>query len=158
MPRRVIANEDIAGRATISNAITDCWGLMRATEQRWDDHFVLKCLGKRNCTQNTVWELQGGEEDCYWGIKEAKDDQTPRQRKRLRDKVIRCLSASSEPLTAKEIAGLVQSQYEYVRRCCKDLFVRGMVSLHSMNNGGMGRPKWAYSMLGDFSTFTPPGQ
>lgn len=157
MPRRDITNEDIAGRATISNAITDCWGLMRASEQRWDDHFVLKCLGKRNCVPNTTWELQGGEEDYYWGMKEAKDDQTPRQRKQLRDKVMHCLGTSSKPLTAQEIAGLVQSKYEYVRRCCKDLFIRGFVSRHAMNKGEMGRPKWAYSMLGDFSTSYPPG-
>jgi hypothetical protein len=147
MQRRDITNEDIAGRATISNAITDCWGLMRASEQRWNDHFILKCLGKRNYTQNTVWELQGGEEDYYWGMKEAKDDQTPRQRKQLRDKVMHCLSGSSEPLTAQDIATLAQSQYEYVRRCCKDLFARGMVNRHSMNSGEMGRPKWAYSRL-----------
>ena len=147
MPRRDITNEDIAGRATISNAITDCWGLMRASEQRWDDHFVLKCLGKRNCTPNTTWELQGGEEDYYWGMNEAGNDQTPLQRKQLRDKVLQCLASSSEPLTAQEIATLVQSQYEYVRRCCKDLFARGMVKRHSMNKGEMGRPKWAYSRL-----------
>jgi predicted ArsR family transcriptional regulator len=60
---------------------------------------------------------------------------------------MRCLGASSEPLTAQEIATLVQSQYEYVRRCCKDLFIRGMVNRHSMNSGEMGRPKWAYSRL-----------
>jgi hypothetical protein len=147
MQRRDITNEDIAGRATISNAITDCWGLMRATEQQWDDHFILKCLGKRYCTQNTVWELQGGEEDYYWGMKEAKDDQTPRQRKQLRDKVMQCLGTSSKPLSAQEIAGLVQSQYEYVRRCCKDLFIKGLVNRHAMNSGEMGRPKWAYSRL-----------
>ena len=85
-------------------------------------------------------------------MKEAKDDHTPRQGKQLRDKVMDCLGTSSEPMTAQEAGGLVQSQYEYVRRCCKDLFVRGMVNHHSMNSGGMGRPKWAYSMLGDFST------
>jgi hypothetical protein len=158
MPRRDITNEDIAGRATISNAITDCWGLMRAMEQQWDDHFVLKCLGKRYCTPNTVWELQGGEEDYYWGMKEAKDDQTPRQRKQLRDKVMRCLGTSAEPLTAQEIAGLVQSQYEYVRRCCKDLFIRELVNRQSINSGGLGRPKLTYSALKDFSTFHPPGQ
>jgi hypothetical protein len=109
MQRRDITNEDVAGRATISNTITDCWGLMRAIEQRWDDHFILKCLSKRSCTANTTWEFQGGEEDYCWGMKEAGNDQTPSQRKQLRDKVMYCLSASSELLTAQEISDLVQS-------------------------------------------------
>lgn len=43
---------------------------------------------------------------------EARDDQTTSKQEKLK-------------LTVQQVAGLVQSQYVYVRRSCKDLFVEG---------------------------------
>ena len=71
VPRKDLSVEDIAGRATIRNALQDYWGLMRNPSPRWDEHYTLKCFGKRYCRLGEQWELQGDPESFWWGIQDV---------------------------------------------------------------------------------------
>ena len=59
--RQTITAHDVAGLSTIGNAISDLWGLVRVPQKQ--DLFRLIRLGKRNCTINTLCEIDGNQED-----------------------------------------------------------------------------------------------
>ncbi len=61
--RKTVTAHDISGLATISNACTDLWALYKVAEPEWPDHFRLRCLGKRYCRTDTLWDLEGDLED-----------------------------------------------------------------------------------------------
>lgn len=122
--RQYITPQDIAGRTTIANAITDFFGLMRVSkeDQKWDDHFALKCLGKRYCRSGEVWQLQGDPESFWWGLNDVTDGMPPRERKNLEERVLGWFNEHPEPVTLKELSAKTGTNEEYLRRVCTGLF------------------------------------
>lgn len=60
---RGISLDDILGAGTQSAAVSDVWGMWRHDKPELEDHYIMQCLGKRNCQQGTAWNLQGSQED-----------------------------------------------------------------------------------------------
>jgi hypothetical protein len=142
--RQDITPQDIAGRTTIANAITDFFGLMKVAkdDQKWDDHFALKCLGKRYCRSGEVWHLQGDPESFWWGLNDVTDGMPPRERKNLEEKVIGWFDKHSEPVTLKELSAKTGTNEEYLRRVCTGLFQCKKLERKSVPTKG--RPTFEY--------------
>ena len=143
--RKVVTKHDISGVATIAAAISDIWGLWGEPIPQWESHFNMKCLGKRNCREDTVWMLEGSEEDYSWFLKESGNgEMLPKARIILEDKIAKYFSKNTSPLPLKLIAKELNTKYEYARRCCTDLFDEGKLSRVKEKNGKQGRPTYLY--------------
>ena len=142
--RQDITAQDIAGRTTIANAITDFFGLIKVAkdEQKWDDHFALKCLGKRYCRSGEVWQLQGDPESFWWGLNDVTDGMPPKERKNLEKNVLAWFSEHSEPVTLKELSTKTGANEEYLRRVCTGLFQCKKIERKSVPTTG--RPTFEY--------------
>ena len=79
--RQEISIHDVLGAGTQSGAVSDTWGLRAATKPEFENHYVLQCLGKRNCQIGVIWNLQGDEEDFSWYLKNVgRDDVLPKKK------------------------------------------------------------------------------
>ena len=47
--RHEVSINDVIGSITQSGAVSDIWGIMVPAKQSYKNHFLLQCLGKRNC-------------------------------------------------------------------------------------------------------------
>ena len=142
--RKNVTSHDISGLATISNACTDLWGLYKVPEIEWPDHFRLRCLGKRYCRADTLWDLEGDLEDFSWSLREVSDGSMPQDQLRIEQKVSNHFSQSPQPLKLEDIAKTVKSNYEVTRRICTQMFAQGMLSRSTKNTSGKGRPSYLY--------------
>ncbi len=141
-PRQVVSAPDIAGMATIGNAIDDIWGLIRVPGQA--ETFRLNCLGKRNCRLDTVWTLAGCEEDYSFSLGNVDGDELPDNRRKLRQKILDHLAGLEGCQQPDAIATAVGSSYEVVRRYCSELFGEDLIARERGNAEGRGRPPWLY--------------
>ncbi len=142
--RQEVCIHDVIGAGTQSGAVSDIWGLWSATKPEFDNHYVLKCLGKRNCQTGTILNLEGNEEDFSWYLKSVgKDDLLPKKKQELSDQVLLLLHSGQEWRTANEIALAIGSNPEHTRRICKKLFLEGEIAREKKASDG-GRPLWLY--------------
>ncbi len=143
--RKVVTKHDISGVATINAAVSDIWGMLRDPNPCWDAQFNLVCLGKRNCKEGTIWQLEGSDEDYSWVLKEIGDGGLlPKARILLEEKIIEHFRLHLQPLSLKEIASQLDTEYEYTRRCCTELFDEGRLNRQTEKNGKQGRPSYLY--------------
>jgi len=56
----------VMGTPSQVGACSDICGLLKERNPQFSDHFVLGCLGKRNCDESQLWNLQGSPEDYSW--------------------------------------------------------------------------------------------
>ena len=144
--RQTITAHDVAGLSTIGNAISDLWGLVRVPQKQ--DQFRLICLGKRNCTINTLWEIDGNQEDYSFDlIKVGVNDLLPTERKKLRDRIFDYLKEADCFCHPRSIAAGLSpiSEEETVRRCLSDMYSEGIVKRKKVNVD-IGRPKYEYAI------------
>ena len=89
----------------------------------------------------------GVEEENSWILKETGDDELlPQARILLEDKIVELLSQSQEPLAIKELAEKLQTQYEYARRCCTELFGQGRIKRKKVTTKKQGHPSYRYGL------------
>ena len=141
--RQVVSAPDIAGMATIGNAIDDIWGLIRVPGQA--ETFRLNCLGKRNCRLDTVWTLDGCEEDFSFSLDKVEGDEMPKTKRELRQKILDHLDEHEDWHHPEALAPAVGSTYEVVRRNCSELFGENLIARQCGESQGRGRPPWLYS-------------
>ena len=144
--RQTITAHDVAGLSTIGNAISDLWGLVRVPQTQ--DQFRVICLGKRNCTINTRWEIDGNEEDYSFDlVKVGINDLLPTESKKLRDRIIEYLVEEGCYSHPRSIAlGLSPvSEEETVRRYLADMYSEGLVKRKKVCVD-IGRPKYEYAI------------
>ena len=145
--RQTINAHDVAGLSTIGNAITDIWGLLRVPMTR--EKFRLVCLGKRNCTLNTLWEIEGNEEDLSFDlIKVGVNDVLPTEKKKLRERIIIYLREMACYCHPRSIAlGLSPaSEEETVRRYLAEMFSEGLL-VRKKVSVSIGRPRYEYALV-----------
>lgn len=142
-PRQVVSAPDIAGMATIGNAIDDIWGLIRVPGQ--SETFRMNCLGKRNCRLDTVWTLDGCEEDFSFSLQKVEGDEMPEKRRVLREKILKHLAGNDDWRHPEVIAPAVGSSYEVVRRYCSELFGEDLIARKQGQLEGRGRRPWLYA-------------
>lgn len=150
--QKTVSADDVLGAGTITAAVSDIWSLSRASKPDYPDHFILQCLGKRNCHLGTAWNLQGSQEDFSWVLKSVadEDDLLPAKRRELKDKVVNLLSRSEIWLLASEIAAKLKSNEEHARRTCRTLASEQLINKTKAESTG-GRRAWLYG-VGTFPT------
>ena len=147
IPRTSLTVEDIAGRASIRNALQDYWGIYRNPNPKWESHFSLMCFGKRNCHAGDQWELQGDEESYWWGLQDVTDGLAPKKRRELQEKITCWFKGNPAAISLRELSKQLSANYEYIRRVACSMFQQGALHREKMQNQGMGRPNYVYSLL-----------
>ena len=142
---RSIELSDVLGAGTLTGAVSDIWTLSRPQSPDFDDHFILRCLGKRNCERDTAWNLQGSQEDFSWVLESVADSRLllPCRRRLYRDQIEELLSSQDGWLHADEIATKIKCDKEHARRVCRSLASEELISKTKSKSTG-GRPAWLY--------------
>ena len=146
LPRKKLTSEDIAGRATIRNALQDYWGLLREHDSGLDPKYFLECFGKRYCRAGERWELQGDAESYWWGLSGVSNGLLPEARRNLEANIVTWFADHPDPLPISRLASEFQKNEEHVRRVCLALFNQGILKRFNLSQGKMGRPSFAYSL------------
>jgi len=140
-----ITIHDVLGTGTLTGAVSDVWALQRPQNPDFSDHYVLRCLGKRNCDIGTAWNLQGSQEDFSWILKSVVDQSQllPARRREYQEQILELLSNHNGWLHADEIASQIRCDKEHARRVCRRLCSELKVSRTKGESTG-GRPSWLY--------------
>ena len=142
--RHEVGIHDVIGAITQSGAVSDIWGIWVPTKQSHKNHFILKCLGKRNCRKGIIWNLKGDEEDFSFVLKSVGEGELlPSKNQELSFLILDLLHTKNEFKTIREIASETSSNEEHTRRVCKNLFLEKEISRKRDISKG-GRPPWKY--------------
>ena len=140
--RTEVNMNDILGAGTQSGAVSDIWGMW--ADEKDDEIFYLKCLGKRNCEKGTRWKLQGNNENYSFELIEADyGDLLPTKRNELSDKFLDFLTKENIEFTYQQLASEFKCNFEHARRICKKLFTEGKIERTEINKN-VGRPYYKY--------------
>ena len=142
--RREVNAKDILGAGTQSAAVSDIWGIWNPDEKE-EESFTMKCLGKRNCDKNTMWYLEGNKEDFSFRLTSVGEhDLLPDKKKQYSFKFLDHLHKTENGMTVKELAALFSCTEEHARRVCIRLKREGQVDRvkHSIK---LGRPIYVYT-------------
>jgi len=144
IPRPASA-DDVLGAGTLTAAVSDIWYLQRAQKPEFPEHYVLQCLGKRNCQRGTAWNLQGSQEDFSWVLRSVADptDLLPQSRRELKIQIAELLNSQDGWLHATEIATRLSCDPEHARRLLRNLSSEQKISKTKAESTG-GRPAWRY--------------
>ena len=140
-----VSIHDVLGTGTLTGAVSDVWSLQRAVNPEYCDHYVLRCLGKRNCDIGTAWNLQGSQEDFSWLLMSVVDPTQllPAKRREYQEQIIELLNSHERWLHVDEIASILKCDKEHARRVCRRLCSEQRVSRTKGASTG-GRPSWLY--------------
>ena len=142
--RHEVSINDVIGSITQSGGVSDIWGIWIPVKQSYKNHFLLQCLGKRNCRKGTVWNLQGDEEGFSFVLKSVGEGELlPSKNQELSFLILDLLHTKNEFKTIKEIANETSFNEEHTRRICKKLFLEKEISRKKDIPKG-GRPLWLY--------------
>lgn len=144
VPRTNLTVEDIAGRASIRNALQDYWGIYRNPRPEWESHFSLKCFGKRNCHAGDQWELQGDEECYWWGLQDVTDGLAPKKRRDLQAKINDWFLANPSAVSLEVLSKELNANYEHIRRVTRGMFQQGQLHRENVSRQAKGRPSLIY--------------
>tara|TARA_B100000886_G_scaffold97725_1_gene64826 strand:+ start:912 stop:1976 length:1065 start_codon:yes stop_codon:yes gene_type:complete len=140
--RTEVNMNDILGAGTQPGAVSDVWSMW--TDEKDDEIFYLKCLGKRNCERGTKWKLQGNKEDYSFELIEADcGDLLPTKKNELSDKFLKFLTKETNEYTYKELAAEFKCNFEHARRICIKLFTEGKIERTKIVDK-VGRPYFKY--------------
>jgi len=140
--RTEVNMNDILGAGTQPGAVSDVWSMW--TDEKDDEIFYLKCLGKRNCERGTKWKLQGNKEDYSFELIEADcGDLLPTKKNELSDKFLKFLTKETNEYTYKELAAEFKCNFEHARRICIKLFTEGKIERTKIVEK-VGRPNFKY--------------
>ena len=133
---------DILGAGTQSGAVSDVWSMW--ADEKDDEIFYLKCLGKKNCEKGTKWKLQGNNENYSFELIEADcGDLLPTKRNELSDKFLDFLSKEKSKFTYEQLAAEFKCNFEHSRRICKKLFTEGKIERREIKEK-VGSPYFKY--------------
>ena len=140
--RTEVNMNDILGAGTQPGAVSDVWSMW--TDEKDDEIFYLKCLGKRNCEKGTKWKLQGNKEDYSFDLIDADcGDLLPTERNELSHKFLKFLTKETKEYTYKELAAEFKCNFEHARRICIKLFTEGKIERTKIVEK-VGRPFFKY--------------
>ena len=140
--RTEVNMNDILGAGTQPGAVSDVWSMW--TDEKDDEIFFLKCLGKRNCEKGIKWKLQGNKEDYSFDLIDADcDDLLPTKRNELSSKFLELLNKEEKQFTCKELAEVFKCNLEHARRICIKLFTEGKIERTKIVEK-VGRPYFKY--------------
>ena len=86
-------------------------------DEKDDEIFYLKCLGKRNCEKGTKWKLKGNNENYSFELIEADSgDLAPTKRNELSDKFLDFLIKENTEFTYQQLATEFKCNFEHARK------------------------------------------
>lgn len=142
---REVNSDCIIGSGLQSAAVSDIWGMWKPSTPQFDEHYILKCLGKRNCQEGTLWNLQGSDEDFSWRLHSVGDENIlPQRRRDLAFAFMQTLAQCEKNWHADELAEKHCCNKEHARRICRELFNQQEIDRHQLPSTG-GRKRWVYS-------------
>ena len=137
---------DLIGSGLITAAVSDIWAIKEEPSEKseFPDHYVLKCLGKRNCDTNILWNLQGNYEDYSWYLKSVgNNDLLPSKKREIKQELLRILPTEENAMTIDELSQKVNCNQEYARRCVTELHDEHECRRKKRSSGN-GRPYYLY--------------
>ncbi len=149
--RETVNLNDLIGSGLITAAVSDIWAIYKANQQEHEDHFICKCLGKRNCDENILWNLQGSIEDYSWLLKSVgHNDLLPSKKQEYKYKLLKILPEEENALTISQIADSLGCNTKYAYRVATQLYDENELSRKKRSSGN-GRPYYLYYQA-SFST------
>ena len=142
--RSEVNAKDILGAGTQSAAVSDIWGIWNPDEKE-EESFTMKCLGKRNCDKNTMWYLEGNVEDFSFRLTSVGEhDLLPDKQKQYSFKFLDHLHKTDHGMTVEELSEHFSCTKEHARRVCIKLKRQGQIDRvkHSIK---LGRPLYIYT-------------
>ena len=99
-------------------------GYLGANKKSYKNHFILKCLGKRNCRKGIIWNSKGDEEDFSFTLESVGEGELlPSMNQELSFLILNLLNTKKEFKTIRELANETSFNEEHTRRICKKLFL-----------------------------------
>ena len=142
--REGVSINDILGSGQISSAVSDIWSIYKSKKQEFEDHYVLRCLGKRKCEKDDEWNIQGNKEDLSFTFKNAgKYKLSPSSKKDLSQRIIELFSEVKKEMSINDISEKLKSNPEHTRRVCTELFCQNKFGRKKRSSKG-GRPYYLY--------------
>lgn len=138
---REVSSDSIVGSGLQSAAVSDIWGMWRPAAPQFDQHFILKCLGKRNCVEGTLWNLEGSDEDYSWRLHSVGEGNIlPKRRRELAFAFLQTLSDSDKEWRVDELAVKHACNKEHARRICRELYSQDEIERFQLPSTGGRKP------------------
>ena len=135
---------DLLGSGQISSAVSDIWSIFKPQKSKIEDHYIIKCLGKRNCDDSICWNLKGNQEDFSWEIiSVGEDDLLPSKKMEYRFQILKLLQEHKNGLSLKEISSMLSCSFKTAQRCTTVLLDQNEIERKRRSSGG-GRPYYLY--------------
>ena len=135
---------DLLGSGQISSAVSDIWSIFKPQKSKIEDHYIIKCLGKRNCDDSIFWNLKGNQEDFSWEIiSVGEDDLLPSQKIEYRFQILKLLQENKNGLSLKEISSMLNCSFKTAQRCTTVLLDQNEIERKRRSSRG-GRPYYLY--------------
>ena len=145
--RESINLNDLLGSGQISSAVSDIWSIFKPQKSKFEDHYIIQCLGKRNCDDSIFWNLKGNQEDFSWEFMSVgEDDLLPSQKIEYRFQILKLLNENKEGLSLKEISSKLSCSFKTAQRCTAILLDQNEIGRKKRSSYG-GRPYFLYFQI-----------
>ena len=142
--RSRVTKHCVSGTGAVYAAASDVWTIHKTPRPEFEDHFLFECLGKRNCEDGLIYNLQGDQETFSWYLHSAGGGQLAPQEERLcSTQVLELFYSGDDWLTCKQISEKVPHQEQHVRRVLRKLHSQNLLGRRSRPSTN-GRPSHIY--------------
>ena len=142
--RSRVTKHCVSGTGAVYAAASDVWTIHKTPRPEFEDHFLFECLGKRNCEDGLIYNLQGDQETFSWYLHSAGGGQLAPQEERLcSTQVLELFYSGDDWLSCKQISEKVPHQEQHVRRVLRKLHSQNLLGRRSRPSTN-GRPTHIY--------------
>ena len=143
--RRQVTKHDVMGNQSVYSAASDVWTIHKSPRAEFSDHFLFECLGKRNCEDGLLYNLQGDQETFSWYLKSAGAGQlTPYEENQCSTQILELFYNGGNNLSAQEISIRTGFNDQHTRRVLRKLHSLNLLARDSRSNPSGGRPTHIY--------------
>ena len=143
--RSRVTKHCVSGTGAVYAAASDVWTIHKTPRPEFEDHFLFECLGKRNCEDGLIYNLQGDQETFSWHLHSAGGGQlAPHEERLCSTQVLELFYSGDDWLTCKQISEKVPHQEQHVRRVLRKLHAQNLLARDSRSNPSGGRPTHIY--------------
>ena len=143
--RRQVTKHDVMGNQSVYSAASDVWTIHKSPRAEFSDHFLFECLGKRNCEDGLLYNLQGDQETFSWYLKSAGAGQlTPYEENQCSTRILELFYNGGNNLSAQEISIKTGFNDQHTRRVLRKLHSLNLLARDSRSNPSGGRPTHIY--------------
>jgi len=142
--RSRVTKHCVSGTGAVYAAASDVWTIHKTPRPEFEDHFLFECLGKRNCEDGLIYNLQGDQETFSWYLHSAGGGQlAPPEERLCSTQVLELFYSGDDWLSCKQISERVPHQEQHVRRVLRKLHAQNLLARRSRPSTN-GRPTHIY--------------